>query len=418
MENWKANPEICHQFSSFEWTGDSNFDEDKVLPYTLPDSLSCVDGSYIDTADAWRAKRRPEILELFREYVYGRAPIGKPEAMSYEVFEYESDALDGRAIRKQIRIYFTGKKNGASMDLLLYTPKQCDGPVPVFLGLNFKGNHTVVNDPGIKLAEVWPSGGAEKPSVADEASRGSRSDAWQVELLLKHGYGVATIYSEDLDPDFHDGFQNGVHAAFDSERQADSWGAIGAWAWGLSRALDYLETDAAVDSQRVAVFGHSRMGKAALWAGANDERFALVVSNDSGCGGAALSRRNYGESMQIMQRNFPHWFCENVKEYISEECSLPIDQHMLIALMAPRPIYVASADEDLWADPRGEFLSCKHAEPVYHFLECAGLQTDDMPPLNQSVQQGSIAYHIRRGAHAVLEYDWKCYIDFADKHLK
>ncbi len=418
MEHWKANPEICHQFSSLEWTGDGNFDEDKVPAYTLPEPLVCEDGSRVESQDAWRAQRRPEILELFSKYVYGRAPIGKPEAMTYEVFEYDSNALDGRAIRKQIRITFTGKKNGASMDLLLYTPKACDGPVPVFLGLNFKGNHTVARDPGIKLAEVWPSGGAETPSVADEASRGSRSDAWQVDLLLKQGYGVATIYSEDIDPDFHDGFQNGVHGAFDTERRSDSWGAIGAWAWGLSRGLDYLETDAAVDSQRVAVFGHSRMGKAALWAGANDERFALVISNNSGCGGAALSRRNYGESMQIMQRSFPHWFCENVDAYIAEEPALPLDQHLLIALIAPRPIYVASADEDLWADPRGEFLACKHAEPVYELMGCKGLDSEFMPALHQPLQAGQIGYHIRNGAHGVLEYDWKCYIDFADKYLR
>jgi len=306
------------------------------------------------------------------------------------------------------------------MYLLVAIPKS-DKPVPAFVGLNFAANHSTTDDTDVKLSEVWLPKRYDGvvDNHATEKARGISEDRWPFEMAIDRGYAMATVYHGDLDPDFAD-FSNGVHPFFYAEGQTEpkpeEWGAIGAWAWGLSIAGSYLMEDSAIDPTKVCVMGHSRNGKTALWAGAQDERFALVVSNMSGCGGAAMSRRREGEKLENINKNFPHWFNDRFPMFNEREDYLPVDQHMLISMIAPRPVLVNSAEQDKWADPPGEFESCLLASPVFELLGKEGLESGNFPDLNQLVD-GQVGYHIRPGKHDVTDDDWKVFFDFADAHL-
>ena len=396
---------------------EANYHEYKVPQYTLPDPLITTSGSPVSDPSAWTQERRAEILQLFKTHVYGEMP-GPLSDTHCSILE-EGEALAGRARRRQVRIHFSA--DGPCMDLLLYLPTDATAAVPTFLGLNFFGNHAIQPDSEIHLSSQWMRAEPKNGIVdhrATNASRGVLARRWPVEKILARGYGLATAYCGDLDPDYDDGYQNGIHPLFYREGQhqpdPDQWGAIGAWAWGLSRAMDYLDTDPKIGP--VAVLGLSRLGKTALWAGACDERFAAVISNESGCGGAALSRRCYGETLAHINASFPHWFCDNFRRFSAAEDQLPLDQHMLLALCAPRPLYIASAVEDRWCDPHGEFLAALAATPVYHLFGTNGLPTDQMPEVDQPVM-GQIGYHIRSGDHDLTEYAWEQYLTFADIHL-
>ncbi|MFB3825830.1 MAG: acetylxylan esterase [Bryobacteraceae bacterium] len=396
----------------------TNYDESKAGAYKLPDPLVLANGRPVRDATTWMKLRRPEVFRLFQTNVYGRSPA-RPARVRYEQSPVDKQALGGKAVRKQVRVHFTDKPDGPKMDILIYLPAGARRPVPLFAGLNFGGNQSVAADPGVPLREIWvrdPQTRKATKIIAPESSRGRSAGQWQVEKILSRGYGLATIFYGDIEPDYNGGMSYGVRSLY-PKPGPEEWGAIGAWAWGLSRAMDYFETDREIDAKRVAVMGHSRLGKTALWAGASDTRFALVISNDSGEGGASLSRRWYGETVQNLNTSFPHWFCANYAKYNDRVSELPVDQHELLALIAPRPVYVASAEEDRWADPKGEFLSAVHAGPVYALFGKQGLGTDQMPGIHQPLM-GAIGYHIRAGKHDVTAYDWDQYLNFADMHLR
>ena len=378
-----------------------NYDEATIPAYTLPDPLTFADGTKVTTPEQWMGQRRSQLLKLFETEMFGRAP-GRPEKLHFRLLKKDDDAFGGKAVSKEVGIYFTDNET-QFIRLLVITPKGAKGPVPTFLGINFKGNHAISYDECITMP-----GRDEYARYGrySEAPRGDAERRWPVELILSRGYGLATFYRADIDPDWDDAFTNGVQPLFYRKGQtypnSDEWGTIAAWSWGLSRALDYLETDPDIDASKVAVIGHSRLGKAALWAGATDERFAMVVSNCSGCGGAAISRRAVGETVRVINNSFPHWFCDNFIKYNDNEAALPFDQHELLALIAPRPLCVASATEDLWADPAGEKLAAEEADKVYNFLG----------------YEGMIQYHTREGGHDIVAYDWNFYLDFADEKMK
>lgn len=394
-----------------------NYDEARVGAYTLPDPLLLSNGKPVRDAKTWNEKRRAEIVRLFEENQYGRSP-GRPAAMSFDVFDKGTPALDGKALRRQVTIYFSADKAGPKMDLLVYVPANAAGPVPLLLNLGFSANSSTVNDPGVKVGEVW---GRDKKKVP--AGQGMSFGRVNVARLLDAGLGFATVYYGDIDPDFLGGVPHGVRALYLKPGQAepapDEWGSIAAWAWGLSRAMDYLETDKGVDAKRVAIMGVSRLGKTVMWAGAHDPRIALVIASCSGEGGAALSRRNYGETIAHLTEatRYPYQFAGNYAKFANQVDRLPVDAHMLVALIAPRPVLLQTGDKDGWSDPKGEFLAAVAAGPVYRLLGKQGLDTDRMPPAGSPILH-TIGYSMHVGGHGTIPSDWDQFLAFMQMHLQ
>jgi alpha-L-fucosidase 2 len=390
--SWKAPQEIVERLSKNQ--PQFNYYEEKVPAYILPDPLVTLDGRKVKAQRQWSRERRQEILELFRENVYGRVPDTRYE-QTFAVVNEDNGAMGGKATLKEIDITITSEGKSLVIRLTLFVPNNISRPVPLYLLINNRG--TSNTDP----------------------ARQVKSEFWPAEEVVARGYGIAVFNNADVDPDNFDDFKNGIHGILDrGERMGDSWGTLAAWAWGASRCLDYFAQDKDIDETNVAVVGHSRGGKAALWAGAEDERFAMVVANESGCGGAALARRRFGETIARINYSFPHWFCLNYRQFGDNEDLLPVDMHMLIALIAPRAVYVTSASEDLWADPRGSYLSLYHASPVYHLLKSGAGMPERMPPLDKPVVSGKMAYHVRSGSHNMLLKDWNWFMDFGDTVLK
>ena len=396
-------------------------DPEPPAPPALPDPLISAAGEPVTRAEVWRTSRRDEVLAAFEREVYGRTPAPLPVRITRVE---RGPAFDGLAERRQLVVSIGDAQHGVvDVGLLLFVPAVRRGDrSPAFLGLNFRGNHTVAADPAIRVPAVPEGAPAGLARPAPESDRGERARRYPVEAIVEAGFAFATAWYGDVDPDFDDGFENGLHAILPGagaaeERASDAPGSIAIWAYGLSRLLDALEAVPDVDHRRVAVFGHSRLGKTALWAGAIDQRFAIVISNDSGCGGAALSKRRHGETIEAITRRFPHWFCPRFASYADREDALPLDQHWLVALQAPRPVYVASATGDDWADPVGEFLAARDAGGVYALFGLSGVGAERPPAPGRSIG-GHVGYHLREGKHDLTREDWERYLRFAARHLR
>ena len=395
----------------------TNYDESKVPAYTLPPLLVSKDGSEIKTAFDWVRKRRPEILQTLKDEVFGELPP-RPESFTKEVISVKEDALDNTAIRKEIKLTFSHKGKSHSFVMLLYIPKNAPAPVPVFIGLNFKGNHTTTVE-----TDVMQTGRNLAGELLEPDQFNVQGERWSFAEAVRRGFASATVNYNDIHPDDKDttSWRKSIYNLFFADETDEQFhthgGSISCWAWGLSRMLDALEDEPLIDTSRAMVHGHSRLGKTALWAGANDPRFRLVISNDSGCCGAALHRRVFGETIEVVCFYFPQWFTTSLRKYICNETALPYDQHHLVALSAPRPVCIASASEDLWADPKGEFLSGYHASEVYQLFGVKGMPQSEVPEAGTCIT-GEVSYHCRIGKHDQTRFDWDHYFDIADKYVR
>jgi hypothetical protein len=399
--------------------GKDDLPEPDKLPVhkDMPDPLVMRNGQRVTSKDQWFKERRPELKKLFQQYMYGYAPPA-PAKVEYKVERVDPKALGGKATLKEITILLAGA-DGPKIHLLLVVPNKRTGPAPVFAGMNFCGNHAVLDDAKIRLSTAWMYPGRKgiKNNRATEEARGTEIDTWAIEQTIDRGYAVATFYSGDVDPDRAD-VREGVQNYFGPKTPGEhDWGTIMAWAWGIQRVIDYLVTDSDVDSRRIIVVGHSRLGKTALLAAALDERIAVVIPHQAGMGGSAPSRGTVGESVKRINTSFPHWFNGTYKRFNDQPEKLPFDQNALVALCAPRPVLFSNAVEDTWANPDGQFQVLLAADPVYRLLGVEGVAVKQAPAIGQLVDS-RLGYFIRAGKHSMTREDWRVFVDFADRQLK
>lgn len=390
----------------------ANYTEALVGSYSLPEILVDRQGKPVTSAAAWFDHRRAEIVSLFEEYQFGKSPAA-PAHIRYEVHENGAPAFDDLGKRTQLTLFFAEAADEPKMDVVFYVPAGAEGPVPLLLYIGFTPNSLVTGDPGVKKGYYW-NREHEKVPVGDR----KRFDKLEVPAFLARGFGVATVYYGDIEPDFQGGARHGIRNLFPATGKPDEWGSFAAWSYGLSRILDYFEEEPAVDAGRVAIAGISRLGKTVLWAGALDTRFAMVIPMCSGESGAALSRRNYGETIAHIteKTRFPYWFAPKYQEYGSDVSALPVDAHMLLSLIAPRPLLLTTGNTDKWSDPYGEFLAAVAAGPVYQMLGKEGLDTDKMPPAGEAILK-DIGYFMHDGGHGTVPQDWEIVLDFMAQHF-
>jgi hypothetical protein len=379
-----------------------NYQESEVGTYTLPDPLTLANGEPVPDAQTWFERRRPEIVRLLEAEQFGKTP-GRPSEMTFEV-----------------TIYFTDDRTDKYVDVLLYLPADADGPVPLLLQAGWTANNLAVEDEGVKVGRIWNA----ETQMRSPATGGRRfGGGLNVMQLIERGYGTATFHYNDIEPDALDSVAGSIRAAYLedplAEPEGDEWRAIAAWAWGISRIVDYLETDADVDASRIALTGASRLGQTALWAGARDERIALVIVSVSGEGGAALSRREYGETVAhlVAPTRFPYWYDGNYAGWAGRMRDAPFDSHLIVSLVAPRPLLLQTGSTDKWSDPYGEFLAAKAATPVYELLGESGIEQFSQPPIGEPIMN-TLGYVMHDGGHGVLPADWLVFLDFMDKYLK
>ena len=387
-----------------EYDKDVNYDEARLPAYDLPPLLVAPDGKKITTADEWFQIRRPQILALFSNLIYGRVPDPAfPIKQTFEVVKTDPNFMDGKATRKDVKIRLSNENGEKEMHFLVFVPNKADKPAPAFFKHSFNNTQS-------------------KDFDASPTRPGKLRNGWPLGDFFDRGYGFCAVYQQDLVDHNETSFLNSIHKLFYPKGQsfpkAREWGVLSACAWGAMRGMDYLETDDDIDHTRIAIMGHSKMGKATVWTAAQDQRFALAISAQSGCAGAALWRRKSGETLKKMVTRFPYWLCRNAWKFVEQEDDLPVDQHMLLACIAPRPIYVHSSVDDTWADSRGEYLSAYHASEVYRLLGKKGLEIEAQPKPGEPIIKSDVGYHTRAGGHSIDPYDWERFLEFADYHFK